>query len=441
MSLTEVKRERRAARDRELAAATLEASRVLGRKLYAVILADPPMTLDEIKALPVPVTKDAVLFLWATVPMLAAGARDDGRLGFTYKSSFAWVKDKRGLGFWSRNRHELLLVGTCGNIPRPAPGEQLDSVIEAPRGRHSEKPVIVREMIAQMFPICRSSRCSRAVSASTAGTSGATKSTERTKRRCQPANRKQFSECICYACNQGTTTMSNTGTTTMPAPAVPAPTHGDDFNYVEDGGNSIIKGLGKLAFGNDAKWQLRDEVIAPATPMREFIILEHKRFVQEWGVDPGPPLSTRELQPDEYFPDVERLNEETPKERWRMSFGQLKGPFENVHALYLLEQANMNAFTYVGTSAGLRPEVRSSSRTSRSSSSRRSATIRRRSPSSCMTTSAPSWDCRPFADRPRAIVTCTSLVAVRICGRCAGRCCSNTSAGMDNVSVTAACLS
>jgi N6-adenosine-specific RNA methylase IME4 len=175
MPLTcQIKRERRAARERELAAATLEASRTLGRKLYAVILADPPwsfraynedtgqdrgavnhyptMTLDEIKVLPIPAAKDAVLFLWATVPMLPQALEVMTAWGFTYKSSFAWVKDKRGLGFWSRNRHELLLVGTRGGIPCPAPGEQFDSVIEAPRGRHSEKPVIVREMIAQMFP-------------------------------------------------------------------------------------------------------------------------------------------------------------------------------------------------------------------------------------------------------------------------------------------------
>jgi N6-adenosine-specific RNA methylase IME4 len=175
MSLTcQIKRERRAARERELAAATLEASRVLGRKLYAVILADPPwnfrayseitgqdrgavnhypvMGLDEIKALSIPATKDAALFLWATVPMLPHALETMAAWGFTYKSSFAWVKDKRGLGFWNRNRHELLLVGTRGNIPCPAPGTQFDSVIEAPRGRHSEKPVIVREMIAQMFP-------------------------------------------------------------------------------------------------------------------------------------------------------------------------------------------------------------------------------------------------------------------------------------------------
>jgi N6-adenosine-specific RNA methylase IME4 len=169
-----LKRARRAERERALATATLEASGTLGRKLYGCILADPPwsfavynddtgqdrgscnhyptMTLADIKALKIPAGKNAVLFLWATVPMLPQVLETMAAWGFTYKSHFAWVKDKTGLGFWNRNRHELLLVGTRGNIPCPAPGENFNSVIEAPRGRHSEKPAIVREMIATMFP-------------------------------------------------------------------------------------------------------------------------------------------------------------------------------------------------------------------------------------------------------------------------------------------------
>ena len=167
-------RERRAQRERELAGATREAARSLGHRIYNAILADPPwsfrayseitgqdrgacnhyptMTLSEIKALPIPAAKDCVLFLWATVPMLPQALEVMTAWGFAYKSGFVWIKDRRGTGYWSRNRHELLLIGTRGNIPCPAPGEQFDSVIEASRGRHSEKPAIVREMIAQMFP-------------------------------------------------------------------------------------------------------------------------------------------------------------------------------------------------------------------------------------------------------------------------------------------------
>jgi N6-adenosine-specific RNA methylase IME4 len=71
--------------------------------------------------------------------------------GFAYKSQFIWLKDRPGTGYWSRNIHEILLVGTRGSVPAPAPGEQYKSVIEAAVGRHSEKPAVFAEMIKEMF--------------------------------------------------------------------------------------------------------------------------------------------------------------------------------------------------------------------------------------------------------------------------------------------------
>ena len=56
------------------------------------------------------------------------------------------------MGFFVRNRHELLLIGTRGDIPHPAPSARPDSVIEAPRGQHSEKPVEAYELIERMYP-------------------------------------------------------------------------------------------------------------------------------------------------------------------------------------------------------------------------------------------------------------------------------------------------
>jgi hypothetical protein len=63
-----------------------------------------------------------------------------------------WVKNRAGTGYWCRGRHELLLIGTRGGVPAPAPGTQFDSAFNAPVGRHSEKPVIAYEMIERMFP-------------------------------------------------------------------------------------------------------------------------------------------------------------------------------------------------------------------------------------------------------------------------------------------------
>jgi N6-adenosine-specific RNA methylase IME4 len=72
--------------------------------------------------------------------------------GFSYKSQIVWVKNRIGTGYWFRSQHELLLVGTRGHIPAPAMGTQVPSVIEAPVGRHSEKPSVFYEVIERYFP-------------------------------------------------------------------------------------------------------------------------------------------------------------------------------------------------------------------------------------------------------------------------------------------------
>ena len=142
-------------------------------KRYNMILADPPwqyrniisesrrienqyptMALEDIKKLPVSdiSARDAVLFLWATSPGLEEALSVLNAWGFTYRSSAVWVKPSIGPGHWFRVRHEWLLVGARGNIPVPEPSRRPDSVIEAPRGKHSEKPEAVYEMIELAYP-------------------------------------------------------------------------------------------------------------------------------------------------------------------------------------------------------------------------------------------------------------------------------------------------
>ncbi|MGY2987668.1 MT-A70 family methyltransferase [Bradyrhizobium sp. USDA 4508] len=166
------KAERRAQRERDLATKT----RALPKRKYNVIVADPewrwepwsretgmdraadnhyPTSCTEVimaRDVPSIAAKDCVLFLWATVPMLPHALLVMAVWGFDYVSHYAWGKDKIGLGYWSRNKHELLLIGTRGNVPCPAPGTQWDSLIPAPRGRHSEKPDCFLEMIESYFP-------------------------------------------------------------------------------------------------------------------------------------------------------------------------------------------------------------------------------------------------------------------------------------------------
>jgi N6-adenosine-specific RNA methylase IME4 len=92
------------------------------------------------------------LFLWATVPMLEDAMDVLKAWGFKYKSHAVWDKVHIGTGYWFRNRHELLLVGTKGEIPAPAMGDQFASVMTIARKEHSAKPEQFLELIEQYFP-------------------------------------------------------------------------------------------------------------------------------------------------------------------------------------------------------------------------------------------------------------------------------------------------
>ena len=112
------------------------------------------MPTEAIKALPIDTiaADDCVLFLWATAPKLEPALRVMVAWGFAYKTGCVLVKDRVGTGYWFRSKHELLLVGTRGSVPAPAPGTQWASVQEAARGRHSAKPDWQYELIEAYFP-------------------------------------------------------------------------------------------------------------------------------------------------------------------------------------------------------------------------------------------------------------------------------------------------
>lgn len=166
------KKERRAARE----AALGQKQCALPDKKYGVIYADPEWRfepwsresgmdrspdnhyptscLEVIAARDVAsiAAKDCVLALWVMGGMLPHGLVVMAAWGFDFKSEYVWRKDRIGMGYWSRRKHELLLIGTRGDIPCPAPGEQWDSCFDAPVGGHSEKPECVCEMLEAYFP-------------------------------------------------------------------------------------------------------------------------------------------------------------------------------------------------------------------------------------------------------------------------------------------------
>jgi N6-adenosine-specific RNA methylase IME4 len=118
----------------------------------------PTLTDDEIaafeiagKTIPELAHHDAALFLWCTSSNIMRAAAIMAAWGFTYKSQAVWVKDRTGTGYIFLNQHEVLLYGTRGNMP--APLWLPPSAFFFTRGRHSEKPVGVREAIARMYPL------------------------------------------------------------------------------------------------------------------------------------------------------------------------------------------------------------------------------------------------------------------------------------------------
>jgi N6-adenosine-specific RNA methylase IME4/ParB-like chromosome segregation protein Spo0J len=153
---------------------------------YPIIYADPPWqydfakdSADEIEehypTMPVEdicnlqvsdiATDDCVLFLWATSPKLPEALKVMEAWNFTYKTCAVWDKEWIGPGYYFRQRHELLLVGTKGNVPVPLPEARPDSVYSERRTEHSKKPERYYEFIEAMYPdlpkvelFCRSPR-------------------------------------------------------------------------------------------------------------------------------------------------------------------------------------------------------------------------------------------------------------------------------------------
>ena len=82
----------------------------------------PTMSLDDIKALPVHeiATPAAILYLWALPHMLPKALQVMEALGFEFRTSMFWVKDRVGLGQWACNHCEPLLIGRRGSFPPPS---------------------------------------------------------------------------------------------------------------------------------------------------------------------------------------------------------------------------------------------------------------------------------------------------------------------------------
>lgn len=151
---------------------SLDLLQFAGKRKFATILADPPwqfqnrtgkvapehkrlsrystMTLEQIKALPIPkiAEETAHLYLWVPNALLPWGFEVMQAWGFTYKSNIVWHKirkdggsDGRGVGFYFRNVTELMLFGVRGKNARTLkPGRTQVNYLSSRKREHSRKP-------------------------------------------------------------------------------------------------------------------------------------------------------------------------------------------------------------------------------------------------------------------------------------------------------------
>lgn len=150
---------------------------------YQIIYADPPwkyssranhktrfrggaeghyqlMDMEAIKALPLSSLADenCVLFMWCTFPYLDEQIKLFRHWGFKYRTvGFTWVKtnpDQQlktffGVGFYAKSNAEICLMGIKGKM-KPI-SNSISSIVIYPRGKHSEKPAVIRDKIIALF--------------------------------------------------------------------------------------------------------------------------------------------------------------------------------------------------------------------------------------------------------------------------------------------------
>ena len=154
-------------------------------KQYKIVYADPPwsyygaqdkwgaaakfyplMSDDEMLAFPMRewMEQPGILFLWVTSPRLDFAIDCIRSWGLTYRGvAFVWVKTRKdGTPIGAQGVRPSIVkpiteyVLAASNIPkgRPLPlsDESVAQTVFAPRGRHSEKPAIVRTLIESMYP-------------------------------------------------------------------------------------------------------------------------------------------------------------------------------------------------------------------------------------------------------------------------------------------------
>jgi N6-adenosine-specific RNA methylase IME4 len=115
----------------------------------------PVMSVEEIKALPVPdiMHPDSLLWMWTTNRHLAAG--EAGQIlkhwGFRPVTLLTWVKEWAGTGVWLRGQTEHAILAVRGKPVQPQMPES--TLLRAARtGTYSTKPDAFYELVERLCP-------------------------------------------------------------------------------------------------------------------------------------------------------------------------------------------------------------------------------------------------------------------------------------------------
>lgn len=118
------------------------------------------MSVNEIKGLPINniIDENCACFLWVTDSHLKEGIEIIESWGFKYKTvAFVWVKKtNRGNTYfniapWTIKSCEICLLGTKGRMIQHKQSTNIKQLIEATRGKHSQKPIEARGRIEKLF--------------------------------------------------------------------------------------------------------------------------------------------------------------------------------------------------------------------------------------------------------------------------------------------------
>lgn len=102
-------------------------------------------------------TKDAIVFVWATAAHLSNAMVTVASWGLEYRSYRIWEKKGQSTGHWVRSNAEIVLLCTRGKPKGPIRGKQGRTTFEGPAWsrQHSAKPWAIHEWCELHYPEAR----------------------------------------------------------------------------------------------------------------------------------------------------------------------------------------------------------------------------------------------------------------------------------------------